>query len=170
MTSTAFIRFKYSTLAISNADWPDLLIARGSTGRGQLLNRELTGLTRLLPESQCLPSTGGNTGGDTTASTTTAAPPHSSSFTNPIANQSNTWWIIDYSSCAPVLRTADSQKKVSWEIVDSRFSLNGKKEGHSVPRLDFNSNDYNLPSCGQAYVQGIWASTMRYRGCTSYKT
>ncbi len=52
-----------------------------------------------------------------------------------------------YSPGAPVLRSYDL---VNWEFA-----------GHSVPALDFN-NSFSLIG-GQAYVDGIWASSLRYR-------
>jgi beta-xylosidase len=52
-----------------------------------------------------------------------------------------------YSPGAPVLRSFDL---VHWEYF-----------GHSVPVLDF-GNAYNLTS-GRSYVNGIWASSLRYR-------
>ncbi len=55
---------------------------------------------------------------------------------------------MHYSPGAPVLR--------SWDLVNWEFA------GHSVPRLDFGSK-YDLPSGAQAYVDGIWASTLNYR-------
>ncbi|MEV6816979.1 RICIN domain-containing protein, partial [Micromonospora sp. NPDC051296] len=55
---------------------------------------------------------------------------------------------MHYSPGAPVLRSYDL---VNWEFA-----------GHSVPRLDFGTK-YDLPSGQQAYVDGIWASTLNYR-------
>jgi beta-xylosidase len=69
---------------------------------------------------------------------------------------------MHYSPGAPILRSYDL---VNWEFA-----------GHSVPSLDFDSNNYNL-SGGRAYVKGIWASTLNYRpsnrtfywiGCTEF--
>ncbi|MEV6493338.1 family 43 glycosylhydrolase, partial [Actinoplanes sp. NPDC051633] len=69
---------------------------------------------------------------------------------------------MHYSPGAPVLRSYDL---VNWEYA-----------GHSVPRLDFDSNAYDL-SGGRAYVKGIWASAFNYRpsnstyywlGCTEF--
>ncbi|RAO49433.1 Non-reducing end alpha-L-arabinofuranosidase [Micromonospora saelicesensis] len=54
---------------------------------------------------------------------------------------------MHYSPGAPVLRSYDL---VNWEFA-----------GHSVPRLDFGSK-YDM-SGGNAYVDGIWASTLNYR-------
>jgi hypothetical protein len=71
---------------------------------------------------------------------------------------------MHYSPGAPVLRSYDL---VNWEFA-----------GHSVPRLDW-GNKYNLPSGSSAYVNGIWASSMRYRksngryywyGCSDFAT
>ncbi|KAK7030830.1 hypothetical protein VNI00_013938 [Paramarasmius palmivorus] len=59
---------------------------------------------------------------------------------------------MHYSPGAPILRSYDL---VNWEWV-----------GHSVPRLDFGSDDYNLPPGRQAYIQGVWASAMKYRKST----
>ena len=57
---------------------------------------------------------------------------------------------MHYSPGAPILRSFDL---VNWEFV-----------GHSVPVLDFPSDDshYDLLG-GQAYVQGVWASFFKYR-------
>ncbi len=52
-----------------------------------------------------------------------------------------------YSPGAPILRSYDL---VNWEYI-----------GHSVPVLDYNAS-YNL-SGSRAYVNGIWASSLRYR-------
>ncbi|MCG5468088.1 family 43 glycosylhydrolase [Micromonospora sp. LAH09] len=54
---------------------------------------------------------------------------------------------MHYSPGAPVLRSYDL---VNWEFA-----------GHSVPRLDFGAK-YDM-SGGNAYVDGIWASTLNYR-------
>ncbi|KAH1339961.1 hypothetical protein KXV68_009536 [Aspergillus fumigatus] len=70
---------------------------------------------------------------------------------------------MHYSPGAPILQSYDL---VNWEFV-----------GHSVPTLDWGSI-YNLDG-GQAYVKGIWASTLRYRksnglwywiGCIQFRT
>jgi beta-xylosidase len=53
-----------------------------------------------------------------------------------------------YSPGAPVLKSYDL---VNWELVS-----------HSVPELNFGAK-YNLSGNGQAYVKGIWASSLRYR-------
>ena len=54
---------------------------------------------------------------------------------------------------APLLQSKDL---VNWEFV-----------GHSVPYLDFgNSAAYSLEDGKQAYVDGIWASSVRYREST----
>jgi beta-xylosidase len=55
---------------------------------------------------------------------------------------------MHYSPGAPILRSFDL---VNWEFA-----------GHSVPRLDFDSNAYDLDG-GRAYVKGIWASTLNHR-------
>ncbi|SPO07255.1 related to xylosidase/glycosyl hydrolase [Cephalotrichum gorgonifer] len=69
-----------------------------------------------------------------------------------------------YSPGAPVLKSYDL---ANWEIVT-----------HSVPNLNFGAK-YNLNGNGQAYVDGIWASSLRYResndqfywmGCVEGKT
>jgi beta-xylosidase len=57
---------------------------------------------------------------------------------------------MHYSPGAPILQSSDL---VNWEFI-----------GHSVPSLDWGPN-YDLNG-GQAYVKGIWASTMRYRKST----
>ncbi|KAI0967188.1 glycosyl hydrolase family 43 protein [Xylaria arbuscula] len=69
-----------------------------------------------------------------------------------------------YSPGAPILRSYDL---VNWEPA-----------GHSIPRLDFSSDAYDLPPGGdRAYRGGVWASTLRYRrstgtwywiGCTNF--
>jgi beta-xylosidase len=53
-----------------------------------------------------------------------------------------------FSPGAPVLKSYDL---VHWEAVS-----------HSVPELNFGAK-YNLNGNGQAYVKGIWASSLRYR-------
>ena len=53
-----------------------------------------------------------------------------------------------YSPGAPVLKSYDL---INWQPVS-----------HSVPELNFGAK-YNLDGHGQAYVKGIWASTLRYR-------
>ncbi|KAL2754848.1 glycoside hydrolase family 43 protein [Sodiomyces alcalophilus JCM 7366] len=55
---------------------------------------------------------------------------------------------MHYSPGAPVLKSYDL---VNWEFI-----------GHSVPSLAF-GDKYNLDGSGTAYVNGIWASGMRYR-------
>ncbi|MEU8385670.1 family 43 glycosylhydrolase, partial [Streptosporangium sp. NPDC048865] len=69
---------------------------------------------------------------------------------------------MHYSPGAPILR--------SYNLVDWEYA------GHSVPRLDFENNAYDLNG-GRAYVKGIWASTLNYRpsnstyywmGCTEF--
>ncbi|KAI0125305.1 glycosyl hydrolase family 43 protein [Xylariales sp. AK1849] len=58
-----------------------------------------------------------------------------------------------YSPGAPVYKSYDL---VSWTPVS-----------HSVPTLDFGSSKYNLTNeTDRAYVEGIWASTLRYREST----
>lgn len=55
-----------------------------------------------------------------------------------------------FSPGAPILQSHDL---VNWEYI-----------GHSVPRLDFGDPEsYSLEDGKQAYVRGIWASSMRYR-------
>lgn len=55
---------------------------------------------------------------------------------------------MHYSPGAPILRSYDL---VSWEHA-----------GHSVPRLDFDDERYDLVG-GHRYVKGIWASTLGFR-------
>lgn len=55
---------------------------------------------------------------------------------------------MHYSPGAPILKSYDL---VNWEFI-----------GHSVPSLAF-GDKYNLDGRGTAYVNGIWASGMRYR-------
>ncbi|PQE29561.1 xylosidase glycosyl hydrolase protein [Rutstroemia sp. NJR-2017a BBW] len=71
---------------------------------------------------------------------------------------------MHYSPGAPILRSYDL---VNWEYI-----------GHSVPSLSWSSK-YNLANGQNAYVKGIWASTMRYRkydnkwywiGCIEFAT
>ena len=71
---------------------------------------------------------------------------------------------MHYSPGAPILRSYDL---VNWEYV-----------GHAVPKLDWSSK-YDLTNGQNAYVKGIYASTMRYRssnghfywiGCIEYGT
>jgi beta-xylosidase len=50
---------------------------------------------------------------------------------------------------APILRSYDL---VNWEFV-----------GHSVPSIGAFGSQYNLTGGQQAYRQGTWASTLRYR-------
>ncbi|KAI0179557.1 glycoside hydrolase family 43 protein [Hypoxylon sp. FL1284] len=54
---------------------------------------------------------------------------------------------MHYSPGAPILRSYDL---VDWEYI-----------GHSVPTLEWSSK-YNLTNNQRAYVNGIWASTLRY--------
>ncbi|KAM0715624.1 hypothetical protein Q7P37_009122 [Cladosporium fusiforme] len=55
-----------------------------------------------------------------------------------------------FSPGAPILKSGDL---VNWQYI-----------GHSVPRLEFNDPEaYSLENGKQAYVRGIWASSMRYR-------
>ncbi|KAM3077794.1 hypothetical protein ACMFMG_007116 [Clarireedia jacksonii] len=71
---------------------------------------------------------------------------------------------MHYSPGAPILRSYDL---INWEYI-----------GHSVPSLSW-STKYNLVNGQNAYVKGIWASTMRYRkydnkwywiGCIEFAT
>jgi beta-xylosidase len=109
----------------------------------------------------------------TTAPTTGPAP---STFSNPVIWQDfadgdiirvgDVYYYsastMHYSPGAPILRSYDL---VNWEYA-----------GHSVPRLDFDNNAYDLNG-GRAYVKGIWASAFNYRpsnstyywlGCTEF--
>lgn len=52
------------------------------------------------------------------------------------------------SAGAPILQSHDL---INWQLI-----------GYSVPWLDFGSN-YNLTDGTNAYSDGIWASTLRYR-------
>ncbi|KAJ2891460.1 Glycoside hydrolase family 43 [Zalerion maritima] len=58
-----------------------------------------------------------------------------------------------YSPGAPVLKSYDL---ANWEYI-----------GHSVPELDFGP-EYYLNTSSRGYVQGIWASSMRYRESDSH--
>ncbi|WP_327037827.1 family 43 glycosylhydrolase [Micromonospora maris] len=92
----------------------------------------------------------------------TTPPPTGGNFTNPVVWQDfadvevirvgdvyyMTASTMHYSPGAPILR--------SWDLVNWEFA------GHSVPRLDFGTK-YDLPPGQQAYVEGIWASTLSYR-------
>ncbi|GAA2564648.1 hypothetical protein GCM10010435_41330 [Winogradskya consettensis] len=97
---------------------------------------------------------------------TTPTTPPSGTFTNPVMWQDfadgdiirvgDVYYYsastMHYSPGAPILRSYDL---VNWEYA-----------GHSVPRLDFDSNAYDLNG-GRAYVKGIWASAFNYRPSTS---
>jgi beta-xylosidase len=72
---------------------------------------------------------------------------------------------MSFSPGAPILRSGDL---VNWEFV-----------GHSLARLDFHDAAYDLVDGKQAYVRGVWASSMQYRevddmfywiGCVDQKT
>jgi beta-xylosidase len=56
---------------------------------------------------------------------------------------------MHFSPGAPILRSYDL---ANWEFV-----------GHSVPTLSTFGSQYTLGPSSQAYRQGVWASTMRYR-------
>ncbi|MBG6066858.1 RICIN domain-containing protein [Micromonospora ureilytica] len=91
----------------------------------------------------------------------TTPPPSNGTYSNPaiwqdfadvdIIRVDNAYYMsastMHYSPGAPVLRSYDL---VNWEFA-----------GHSVPKLDFGSK-YDM-SGGNAYVDGIWASTLNYR-------
>jgi beta-xylosidase len=100
--------------------------------------------------------------------TTTAGPwPPSSTYSNPtlwedfadidVIRVGDVYYAsastMHYSPGAPVLRSYDL---VHWEVA-----------GHSVPRLDFDNNAYDLGPSGRAYVKGIWASAFNYRKSNS---
>ena len=108
--------------------------------------------------------------------TPTTPPPTTGTFTNPVVWQDfadgdiirvgDAYYYsastMHYSPGAPILRSYDL---VNWEYA-----------GHSVPRLDFDDNGYDLNG-GRKYVKGIWASTLGYRksnstyywyGCTEF--
>ncbi|MFI5833349.1 RICIN domain-containing protein [Micromonospora sp. NPDC051300] len=101
-------------------------------------------------------------GGGTPTTPPPTTPPPSGTFTNPaiwqdfadvdIIRVGDVYYMsastMHYSPGAPVLR--------SWDLVNWEFA------GHSVPRLDFGTK-YDLPPGSQAYVDGIWASTLNYR-------
>jgi beta-xylosidase len=112
----------------------------------------------------------------TPPTTPPTTPPASSTFTNPVVWQDfadgdiirvgDAYYYsastMHYSPGAPILRSYDL---VNWEYA-----------GHSVPRLDFDSNAYDLNG-SRAYVKGIWASAFNYRpsnstyywlGCTEF--
>jgi beta-xylosidase len=120
--------------------------------------------------SQCVPSTSCGGSNPPPAATTTLATRTTSagsgaaptqSFANPVlwedladvevfrvgSDYYYTASTMHYSPGAPVLHSKDL---VNWEYI-----------GHSVPTLDW-GNKYNLNGA-RAYVNGIWASTMRYR-------
>ena len=113
------------------------------------------------------------TPGPTSGPTT---PPSTGTFTNPVVWQDfadgdiirvgDAYYYsastMHYSPGAPILRSYDL---VNWEYA-----------GHSVPRLDFDDQKYDLVG-GHRYVKGIWASTLNYRpsnrtyywsGCTEF--
>jgi hypothetical protein len=105
-------------------------------------------------------------GGGTPEGGVTGPWPPSSTFSNPpiwqdlpddeIINVNGTYYYtastMHYSPGAPILRSWDL---VNWEYV-----------GHAVPVLNFpglsDNQAYNL-SGGQAYIKGIWASSLHYR-------
>jgi beta-xylosidase len=114
--------------------------------------------------------------GSGTPTTGPTTPPATGTFTNPVVWQDfadgdivrvgDVYYYsastMHYSPGAPILRSYDL---VNWEYA-----------GHSVPRLDFDSNAYDLNG-GRAYVKGIWASAFNYRpgngtfywlGCTEF--
>ena len=114
--------------------------------------------------------------GSGTPTTGPTTPPATGTFTNPVVWQDfadgdiirvgDAYYYsastMHYSPGAPILRSYDL---VNWEYA-----------GHSVPRLDFDSNAYDLNG-GRAYVKGIWASAFNYRpsnstyyllGCTEF--
>src|SRR5687768_7035726 len=94
--------------------------------------------------------------------TNPTTPPPTGTFTNPVVWQDfadgdiirvgDAYYYsastMHYSPGAPILRSYDL---VNWEYA-----------GHSVPRLDFDDNGYDLNG-GRKYVKGIWASTLGYR-------
>ncbi|WP_197039010.1 RICIN domain-containing protein [Herbidospora cretacea] len=115
-------------------------------------------------------------GGATPTPTPTPTPNPGGNYTNPVVWQDfadgdiirvgDAYYYsastMHYSPGAPILR--------SYNLVDWEYA------GHSVPRLDFDSNAYDLNG-GRAYVKGIWASTLNYRpsnstyywyGCTEF--
>jgi beta-xylosidase len=105
-------------------------------------------------------------GGPTPTPTPTPTPGPGGNYTNPVVWQDfadgdiirvgDAYYYsastMHYSPGAPILRSYDL---VNWEYA-----------GHSVPRLDFGSNAYDLNG-GRAYVKGIWASTLNYRRSNS---
>jgi beta-xylosidase len=104
--------------------------------------------------------------GSGTPPTGPSTPPPTGSFTNPVVWQDfadgdiirvgDTYYYsastMHYSPGAPVLRSYDL---VNWEYA-----------GHSVPRLDFDNNAYDLNGA-RAYVKGIWASAFNHRPSTN---
>ncbi|KAI0023616.1 putative xylosidase/glycosyl hydrolase [Xylariomycetidae sp. FL0641] len=106
-----------------------------------------------------------NPSATTEASRTVTARAASGSFTNPVIYEDladlDIFRVGDafyysastmaYSPGAPILRSYDL---ANWEYI-----------GHSVPTLEWDSK-YDLTNGQRAYVQGIWASTMRYREST----
>jgi beta-xylosidase len=151
---------------------PDGFTFNGTQCSGSVTHPDLTtaGPTTAGPTDPGPSETGSQPPATTTqpASVTTPAGPWppSSTFANPVlwedfadldvirvgdvyyASAST----MHYSPGAPVLRSYDL---VNWEVA-----------GHSVPRLDFDSANYDL-SGGRAYVKGIWASAFNYRRSNS---
>jgi beta-xylosidase len=111
-------------------------------------------------------SSGGSDGGIVQEAGVIGPWPPSSTFSNPpiwqdlpddeIINVGGTYYYtastMHYSPGAPILRSWDL---VNWEYV-----------GHAVPVLNFpglgDNQNYNLGG-GQAYIKGIWASTLHHR-------
>ncbi|MFI5896088.1 family 43 glycosylhydrolase [Actinoplanes sp. NPDC051513] len=125
-----------------------------------------TGSTAPTTPATTAPTTPATSAPTTTPAT--SAPPTSapSTFANPVVWQDfadgdiirvgDVYYYsastMHYSPGAPILRSYDL---VNWEYA-----------GHSVPRLDFDSNAYDLNG-GRAYVKGIWASAFNYRPASS---
>ncbi|KAJ7302730.1 glycosyl hydrolase [Mycena albidolilacea] len=127
--------------------------------------------------SQCVPGTCAVS--TTTISTTTApASTPTGTFNNPVLWEdladndvfrvNNTYYYtastMHYSPGAPILQSFDL---VNWEYI-----------GHAVPSLSWSSK-YNLLNGQRAYIEGIYASTMRFRqsnglwywiGCIEFST
>ncbi|MFY1702779.1 family 43 glycosylhydrolase [Micromonospora sp. WMMA1923] len=157
-------------VTVTGADWNRDLASGGSANFGfngtwtssnpVPTSFALNGVTCTGTTNPTTPPPNPTTPPPTTPPPTT--PPPSGSFTNPVVWQDfadvdiirvgDVYYMsastMHYSPGAPVLRSYDL---VNWEFA-----------GHSVPRLDFGTK-YDLPGNAQAYVDGIWASTLNYR-------
>jgi len=168
-----------SQVTVTNASYNGSIATGGSAGFGfnasaTSANPVPTGFT--LNGVACTGATTPTTGATTTPTTPPTTSPTPGTFGNPVVWQDfadgdiirvgDAYYYsastMHYSPGAPILRSYDL---VNWEYA-----------GHSVPRLDFDSEAYNLNG-SRAYVKGIWASAFNYRtsnqtfywlGCTEF--